>query len=231
MPQAPKPDPTPSVMACLLACLLALAVLTSPSFAQVVEELPKPIKDPNPLRIIQSIQKSELQMDREVSPEKSKGRFTLVLDNAIERNLQILPSPTQELLGPSRAQWRIRSENFAPEIVLTLQSKPASRWQVSCTVQVPSLAQGPLIELGPKDPESVLRRLKAYDHWLKSTVEQWKVAPTNPPNFRTARSYAARQKETQQSLERWSQIEQLASQVFDAARVEFELTPVMIEAP
>jgi len=227
MPQVPKPDPTPSVM----ACLLVLAVLTSPSFAQVVEELPKPIQDPNPLRIIQSIQKSELQMDREVSPEKSKGRFTLVLDNAIENNLKILPSPTQELLGPSQAQWRIRSENFAPEIVLTLQSNPASRWQVSCTVQVPSLARGPLVELGPKDPESVLRRLKAYDHWLKSTVEQWKIAPTNPPNFRTARSYAARQKETQQSLERWSQIEQLASQVFDATRVEFELTPVMIEAP
>jgi hypothetical protein len=170
-------------------------------------------------------------MDREVSPKKSKGRFTLVLDNAIENNLKILPSPTQELLGPSQAQWRIRSENFAPEIVLTLQSKPASRWQVSCTVQVPSLAQGPLVELGPKDPESVLRRLKAYDHWLKSTAEQWKIAPTNPPNFRTARSYAARQKETQQSLERWSQIEQLASQVFHAARVEFELTPAMIEAP
>ena len=144
-----------------MACLLALVALTSRSFAQVVEELPKPIEDPNQLRITQSIQKSELQMDGEVS----------------------------------------------------------------CTVQIPSQAQGPLVELGPKDPESVLRRLKAYDHWLKSTVEQWKVAPTNPPNFRTARSYAARQKETQQSLERWSQIEQLASQVFHAARIEFELTP------
>lgn len=220
-------DPPPRLM----ACLLALVALTSRSFAQVVEELPKPIQDPNQLRITESIQKSELQMDGEVSPEKSKGRFTLVLENANESNLQILPAATQELLGPSQAQWRIRSENFAPEIVLTLQSKPASRWQVSCTVQIPSQAQGPLVELGPKDPESVLRRLKAYDRWLKSTVEQWKIAPTNPPNFRTARSYTARQKETQQSLERWTQIEQLASQVFHAARVEFELTPAMIEAP
>ena len=220
-------DPPPRLM----ACLLALAVLTSRSFAQVVEELPKPIQDPNQLRITESIQKSELQMDGEVSPEKSKGRFTLVLENAIESNLQILPAATQELLGPSQTLWRIQSKNFAPEIVLSLQSKPARRWQVSCTVQIPSQAQGPLVELGPKDPESVLRRLKAYDHWLKSTVEQWKVAPTNPPNFRTARSYTARQKETQQSLERWTQIDQLASQVFHAARIEFELIPAMIQAP
>ena len=210
---------------CLLTCLLALAVLSSGAYAQVVEELPKPIESPNQLKITQSIQRSELQMDRDLSPEKSKGRFTLVLENAIESNFQILPAATQELLGPCRALWRIQSENFAPEIVLILQSKPARRWQISCTLQFPSQAQGPLVELGPKDPESVLRRLKAYDHWLKNTVEQWKIAPTNPPNFRTARSYAARQKETQQSLERWSQIEQLASQVFHAARIEFELTP------
>ena len=216
---------------CLLTCLLALVVLSSGAYAQVVEELPKPIEAPHQLRITQSIQKSELQMDGEVSPEKSKGRFTLVLENTNESNLQILPAATQELLGPSQTLWRIQSKNFAPEIVLSLQSKPARRWQVSCTVQIPSQAQGPLVELGPKDPESVLRRLKAYDHWLKSTVEQWKIAPTNPPNFRTARSYTTRQKETQQSLERWTQIEQLASQVFHTARIEFELIPAMIQAP
>lgn len=210
---------------CLLTCLLALAVLSSGAYAQGVEELPKPIESLNQLKITQSIQRSELQMDRDLSPEKSKGRFTLVLENAIESNLQILPCATQEILGPAQALWRIQRENFAPEIVLSLQSKPARGWQVSCTVQIPSQAHGPLVELAPKDPESVLRRLRAYDQWLKNTVEQWELAPRSSPNFRTARSYAARQKETQQSLERWSQIDQLASQVFHAARIEFELTP------
>ncbi|MCY3007893.1 MAG: hypothetical protein NTV29_18210 [Planctomycetota bacterium] len=274
MPTDPKPASridspcdwhsiAPWMTCSLILCSLAMVMLPAWTFAQSDEELPKPILKPNQLGITQSIQKSklpiDLPIDREICVKKSKGRFTLNLDKAFECNLQILPAKTLELVGQSQGQWRIKSENLDAEIILTVQSEPALDWHVSCAVQIPSETDGPLVALGPDDPESVLRRLNAYDHWLKNTVDRWNFSSASSPKLtrpssstrprnairpnteQTARSYAAssyaarsygaRQKETQRSVERWTQIEQLASQIFNAAHVQCELIPAPIDGP
>ena len=189
------------------------------------------------LVISQSTQKREFRVGRGFSPKKAKGFFTLELEQGLQDKLHVIGPQTQELVGESSGSWKITMDELEPELVLTIQSKPGPKWQVSYMVQIPSEPTGPLVSLGPKEPAIVLGRLSQYHQWLQQSADQWKYAtpqagrPGQLSPVQLARMYSAKQKQTEHSIKRWRQIEQLAVMVFDSVRVQVDLQPQPVEAP
>jgi len=206
---------------------------------QQTEELPtpkadhgeQPAQDETVLVISQAIQKREFRVERGFSPKKAKGIFTLCLDQGMEGKLHVVGAMTQELLGETTGSWRIGMDELEAELVLSVQSKPGSKWQVNSLVQIPSETGGPLVPIGPKDPAAVLGRLAQYNGWLQQTADQWKFSasgtskPGQPSPIQLARMYSAKQKDTERAIKRWRQIEQLSLLVFDSVRVRVDLQP------
>lgn len=226
----------------LASALMPAQQAQDPQPDQKAEDLPAPAQaepeqEPTKLVISQSFQKKEFRVGRGFSPKKAKGIFTLNLDRGLEDKLHINGALAQELVGESTGQWRISMDDLEAELVLLVQSKPASRWQVAYSVQIPSQAGGPRVPLEPKDPEMVLRRLGQYDVWLRSTVDQWRFSAPGTAgagqasSAQMARMYAARQKETERAIKRWRQIEQLAVVVFDSVSIQVDLQPEPPDAP
>jgi hypothetical protein len=210
-----------------------------PKLQQQTEELPtpkadhgeQPAQDETVLVISQAIQKREFRVERGFSPKKAKGIFTLCLDQGMEGKLHVVGAMTQELLGETTGSWRIGMDELEAELVLSVQSKPGSKWQVNSLVQIPSETGGPLVPIGPKDPAAVLGRLAQYNGWLQQTADQWKFSasgtskPGQPSPIQLARMYSAKQKDTERAIKRWRQIEQLSLLVFDSVRVRVDLQP------
>ena len=226
----------------LASALMPAQQAQDPQPDQKGEDLPAPAQaepeqEPTKLVISQSFQKKEFRVGRGFSTKKAKGIFTLNLDKGLEDKLHINGALAQELVGESTGQWRISMDDLEAELVLLVQSKPASRWQVAYSVQIPSQAGGPRVPLEPKDPEMVLRRLSQYDVWLRSTVDQWRFSAPGAAgagqasSAQMARMYAARQKETERAIKRWRQIEQLAVVVFDSVSIQVDLQPEPPDAP
>lgn len=226
----------------LASALMPAQQAQDPQPDQKAEDLPAPAQaepeqEPTKLVISQSFQKKEFRVGRGFSTKKAKGIFTLNLDKGLEDKLHINGALAQELVGESTGQWRISMDDLEAELVLMVQSKPASRWQVAYSVQIPSQAGGPRVPLEPKDPEMVLRRLGQYDVWLRSTVDQWRFSAPGTAgagqanSAQMARMYAARQKETERAIKRWRQIEQLAVVVFDSVSIQVDLQPKPPDAP
>ncbi|MFZ4082573.1 MAG: hypothetical protein ACOYKN_15180 [Pirellula sp.] len=226
----------------LASALMPAQQAQDPQPDQKAEDLPalaqaEPEQEPTKLVVSQSFQKKEFRVGRGFSTKKAKGIFTLNLDKGLEDKLHINGALAQELVGESTGQWRISMDDLEAELVLLVQSKPASRWQVAYSVQIPSQAGGPRLPLEPKDPEMVLRRLGQYDVWLRSTVDQWRFSAPGTAgagqasSAQTARMYAARKKETERAITRWRQIEQLAVVVFDSVSIQVDLQPEPPDAP
>jgi hypothetical protein len=216
------------------------------------EELPAPEQKPlqpvniqeakadseeSTLVISHATQKREFRVPRGFSAKKAKGIFTLELDEDLDDKLHVLGPKTQELVGESSGSWRISMDDSETELILTLQSKPGPKWQVSTLVQIPSAPSGPPVSLGPKEPTFVLERLAQYNQWLQQSADQWKLTasgstkPGQPSPIQLARMYSAKQKETQRAIQRWRQIEQLAALVFDSVRVQVDLQPEPAQTP
>jgi hypothetical protein len=122
------------------------------------EELPapeqKPLEPENTLEakadseestlvITQATQKREFRVGRGFSAKKAKGIFTLELDKELDEKLHVTGPRTQELVGESSGSWKISMDDLETELILTLQSKPGPKWQVSTLVQIPSAPSGP----------------------------------------------------------------------------------------
>lgn len=191
------------------------------------------------LIISQGQQSKEFRLGKTFSVKKAKGVFTLKLQEGLEDTLLITGPMSQELVGPSSGSWRIGRNGIDAELVLSIQSKPGSKWQIQTSVQIPSEAGGPLVTLSPGDPDAVLGRLAQYNSWLIRTADQWKFSTTGktqrgqPSPSQMARLYTAKQKETEKAIQRWRQIEQLAVSVFDSVSVQVELhpEPIALDAP
>jgi len=181
--------------------------------------------------ISQGIQKRSYRQDRGFSAKNAKGVFTLNLDPGLEDKLHITGALSQELVGESSGSWNISMDKLDAELVLAIQSKPGSKWQVVCLVQIPSQSAGPMVTLNPEDPGVVLGRLASYSSWLQQTSDQWKYTasgatrPGQPSPTQMARMYSAKQKETEQAIKRWRDIERLATLVFGSMHVEVDLKP------
>lgn len=183
------------------------------------------------LVLAQGVQKREYRIGRGFSAKKAKGVFTLELDATVQDKLHVVGDRAQELVGDSMGMWRIGMDDAEAELVVSVQSKPGAKWQVNCLMQIPSEPGGPLVTLGPKDPELVLGRLAQYSGWLQQTADYWKYSasgpakPGQPTPTQMARMYSAKQREAERSIKRWREIEQLSALVFDSVSVTVELQP------
>ncbi len=251
--QAPPTDFDPEAQSIATVVQNSLDVnIRLASTQDPAEELPAPEQKPlepentqeakadseeSTLVITQATQKREFRVGRGFSAKKAKGIFTLELDKELDEKLHVTGPRTQELVGESSGSWKISMDDLETELILTLQSKPGPKWQVSTLVQIPSAPSGPPVNLGPKEPAFVLGRLAQYNQWLQQSADQWKLTasgstkPGKPSPIELARMYSAKQKETQRAIQRWRQIEQLAALVFDSVQVQVDLQPEPAQIP
>jgi hypothetical protein len=178
-------------------------------------------------------------------PEEFEATVTLSFDqldesekNANEKpgmpskenpGIEVLFQQTWEplnLRGEQTAHWLVRVEGNPTPLRIRVASRPEEK-QFHIDVAIPSEDGKGTVRITPESASKVLKRLRQYERWLRSSSEEWKAAGASRDwrdgreAVARARLMAAKQKETERSLQKWSAIAELAEVVFKTARLEF----------
>jgi hypothetical protein len=148
----------------------------------------------------------------------------------VHAQLVIEPNDVVAWKGATSGMWRVALEDEEPELLLEIQSKPGSRWQLLIGVALKESATSPPIPMGPKDAVAVSNRLLEYHRWLSNSIPLLQNAKLH----RTSRSridYVGEIKrverqlrEVEKAIERWKTIEKLAILFFSNHDIQVTLT-------
>ena len=160
-----------------------------------------------------------------------------------EDNKLTVPNPALESLlnqsweplilrGEQTSQWLVSVEGNRIPLHIRVASKtpiasqPSAR-QFHIEVAIPSEDGKGMVGITPESVSKILKRLRQYERWLRSSAEEWKAVGASRDwrdgreSVARARLMAAKQKETERSLLKWTAIEELAEVIFQSARLEF----------
>ena len=166
-----------------------------------------------------------------LSFEPPKGSNPTVPIPALESLLNQVWEPLI-LRGEQTAQWLVSIEGNRIPLHIRVTSKtpiasqPTAR-QFHIEVAIPSEDGKGMVGITPESVSKILKRLRQYERWLRSSAEEWKAVGANRDwrdgreAVARARLMAAKQKETERSLLKWTAIEELAEVIFQSARLEF----------
>ncbi len=173
----------------------------------------------------------ELVTTLTLSFEPPKGSNLTVPNPALESLLNQAWEPLI-LRGEQTAQWLVSVEgNRIPLHIRVASKTPAasqpSAMQLHIEVAIPSEDGKGMVGITPESVSKILKRLRQYERWLRSSAEEWKAVGASRDwrdgreAVARARLMAAKQKETERSLLKWTAIEELAEVIFQSARLEF----------
>jgi len=136
------------------------------------------------------------------------------------------------LQGKQTLHWLVRVEGNPIPLQIRIASQPHVEGQITTMViqievAIPSEDGKGLVAITPESVSKILKRLRQYERWLRSSAEEWKAVGASRDwrdgreAVARARLMAAKQRETERSLQKWTAIEDLAEVIFQSARLEF----------
>jgi hypothetical protein len=151
-------------------------------------------------------------------------------DSENESEWLVSPSDPQGIQGNGRCEWRVTKEESSVELVVRAFSKPGTRWQLVVLVGARTTFGAEPVSIAPGQPSAVLLKLKSHLQSIQQTQEVWRTAP-RPPRIRgmpDAASYTrwlrAQERETEQAIEQWTRIAELADVLQASGVLEYELS-------
>lgn len=136
------------------------------------------------------------------------------------------------LQGEQTLHWLVRVEGNPIPLQIRIASQPPVEGQITTRqiqieVAIPSEDGKGMVAITPESVSKILKRLRQYERWLRSSAEEWKAVGASRDwrdgreAVARARLMAAKQRETERSLQKWTAIEDLAEVIFQSARLEF----------
>jgi hypothetical protein len=136
------------------------------------------------------------------------------------------------LQGEQTLHWLVRVEGNPIPLQIRIASQPPVEGQITTMViqievAIPSEDGKGMVAITPESVSKILKRLRQYERWLRSSAEEWKAVGASRDwrdgreAVARARLMAAKQRETERSLQKWTAIEDLAEVIFQSARLEF----------
>jgi hypothetical protein len=136
------------------------------------------------------------------------------------------------LRGEQTLHWLVRVEGNPIPLQIRIASQPPVEGQITTMViqievAIPSEDGKGMVAITPESVSKILKRLRQYERWLRSSAEEWKAVGASRDwrdgreAVARARLMAAKQRETERSLQKWTAIEDLAEVIFQSARLEF----------
>jgi hypothetical protein len=136
------------------------------------------------------------------------------------------------LQGEQTLHWLVRVEGNPIPLQIRIASQQHVEGQITTMViqievAIPSEDGKGMVAITPESVSKILKRLRQYERWLRSSAEEWKAVGASRDwrdgreAVARARLMAAKQRETERSLQKWTAIEDLAEVIFQSARLEF----------
>jgi hypothetical protein len=136
------------------------------------------------------------------------------------------------LQGEQTLHWLVRVEGNPIPLQIRIAGQPPVEGQITTRqiqieVAIPSEDGKGMVAITPESVSKILKRLRQYERWLRSSAEEWKAVGASRDwrdgreAVARARLMAAKQRETERSLQKWTAIEDLAEVIFQSARLEF----------
>ena len=173
----------------------------------------------------------ELVTTARLSFETPAGSNLTLPSQAMESLLNQAREPLV-LRGEQTLHWLVRVEGNPIPLQIRIASQPHVEGQITTMViqievAIPSEDGKGLVAITPESVSKILKRLRQYERWLRSSAEEWKAVGASRDwrdgreAVARARLMAAKQRETERSLQKWTAIEDLAEVIFQSARLEF----------
>lgn len=165
-----------------------------------------------------------------VVTKKALCSAELSLPEAFLERCFVTPTSSQSLLGESRCEWTVAMTDENPHLLISLQSDPGRRWRFGSKVLVRLESGSPLHPLQPGDAKQVLQRLRVAKQQTLLALEQNQairdgLLPRGSVTPAEQRRILRRQdKEIDDAMEKWNQVEQLSAYVYEHATLKLVLS-------
>ena len=181
-----------------------------------------------PLTLRSAYAKEIVPIGKPVLAKASRCEIELKLSDKVV----VEPMEVTTIEGAGKATWKIAIEDETPEMLVRIESKPGSRWEINAWVGMREERGSMLFGMGPRDAQNICNRLIDYKQRVSFTIESLRTKRANTRGKSSSmildqiKQLEVQEKEVDKAIERWQVIARLSHFFFDTHELRMQFTAI-----